>query len=86
MKRKLLFCLLVGCILTGCSAAKIDTSEENTNNRDRFETLSYEDYGYIIYDTQTGVEYWKSNSTYNRGDLTVLVDADGKPLIYEGGK
>ena len=34
----------------------------------------------IIYDSQTGVEY--AYTPY--GGLCLLVDADGKPLIYEG--
>ena len=33
----------------------------------------------IIYDKETGVEYWMSLDTYS---INVLVDKDGKPLIY----
>ena len=32
-------------------------------------------------DTQTGVQYLY-HSSVNSGGLTVLVDADGKPLLY----
>lgn len=32
----------------------------------------------IVYDTKTGVEYFVMN-----GSMTLLVDADGKPLLYE---
>lgn len=34
----------------------------------------------VIYDKETNVEYYKG--AY--GNMCVLVDADGKPLIYEG--
>ena len=37
----------------------------------------------IIVDTETGVMYLFRGAGY-RGGLTVMVDADGKPLIYEG--
>lgn len=37
---------------------------------------------YIVYDKDTKVMYSVSNGVYNRGTLTLLVDADGKPLLY----
>lgn len=42
-------------------------------------------FGYtkIIIDTETGVMYLFRGEGY-RGGLTVMVDVDGKPLIYEG--
>ena len=43
-------------------------------------------YGYIVYDSQTNVEYWLSRDPYNSGSLTLLVDAEGKPLIYNADK
>lgn len=47
-----------------------------------FKTLYKESYGSVIYDTRTGVEYWRSEGVYNWGSLTLLVDEEGKPLIY----
>ena len=49
-----------------------------------FKTLFKEDGGYVVYDIRTGVQYWKSTGAYNYGSMTLLVDADGRPLIYEG--
>lgn len=40
--------------------------------------------GYICYDRKTKVEYFVSAGMDSRGVLTVLVDADGKPLLYDG--
>jgi hypothetical protein len=34
----------------------------------------------------THVMYVVSLCTYNAGNFTLLVDADGKPLIYKGEK
>lgn len=76
MKRILITIITATTLLIGCSSI----SEAET--RDRFVTLGWEDYGRVVYDTQTGVEYWLSYGKYNRGTLTMLVDADGKPLIY----
>lgn len=52
----------------------------------RFVTLSYEGSYSIVYDKETMVQYAVSNGSYNRGTFVMLVDKDGKPLIYEGGK
>ena len=52
----------------------------------RFVTLSYEGSYSIVYDKETMIQYALSNGSYNRGTLVMLVDKDGKPLIYEGGK
>lgn len=39
---------------------------------------------YIVYDKYTKVMYAVSNSAYNNGNFTLLVDAAGNPLLYEG--
>ena len=38
----------------------------------------------IVYDRETKVMYAVSNSGYNYGNFTLLVDANGNPLLYEG--
>lgn len=38
----------------------------------------------IVYDTDTKVMYSRSMGSYNRGTLTVLVNPDGTPKLYEG--
>lgn len=48
-----------------------------------FVKISSEVGGNIVYDSRTGVQYWRSEGVYNCGTLTVLLDADGKPLIYK---
>ena len=49
-----------------------------------FEIVSEEEIFDVIYHKKTKVMYTVSNSNANRGNLTLLVDADGKPLLYEG--
>lgn len=38
----------------------------------------------IVADRKTGVMYAVSNGGYNVGTFTLLVDSEGKPLIYDG--
>lgn len=38
----------------------------------------------IVYDKYTKVMYAVSNSGYNYGNFTLLVDANGNPLLYQG--
>lgn len=75
MKLKVVIGLIFISLLTGCS---VDSEKGNTRY---FRTISNEINGEIVYDTRTGVEYWRSEGYSNV--LTVLVDADGKPLIYD---
>lgn len=42
-------------------------------------------YGYNVgYDPDTGVMYSMSTGHYNYGTLTLLVNADGSPKVWEG--
>jgi hypothetical protein len=38
----------------------------------------------VLVDKATGVMYWMSNGGYNGGNLTLLINADGTPRIWEG--
>lgn len=78
MKLKVLIGLLSVLLLTGCGAAY---SSEYEGNTEYFKVISDEINGRVIYDTRTGVEYWQSSGYSNV--LTVLVDVDGKPLLYD---
>ena len=84
MKNKALtIIILLALILSGCD--EITIQDEAKKEQDSyFIELSSEYFGDVVYDSRTGVQYWRSDGTYNRGTLTVLLDADGKPLIYKG--
>ena len=76
--RKTIVALLLGIIcLTGCS-------EKTDSDSARFVRIGGGHCFDVFYDKTTGVEYAVSCGTYNGGTVTLLVDADGKPLIYEG--
>ena len=75
MKKRMLILLLLTVTMSGCRKTKSEA---------QFVLISKEDFGDVVYDKRTGVEYWRSMSGYNSGNLTLLVDRDGNPLIYAG--
>lgn len=87
MKNKtLILILLLATTLLGCGERTIqnEAKKEQDSYNTYFIKISTENGGSIVYDSRTGVQYWRSNGAYNHGTLTVLTDADGKPLIYKG--
>lgn len=73
--------IIIAIILIGWSLK--DVAIQNVNATDnRFVIIEDEGYFRIVYDVETKVEYVISNGTYNRGTFTLLVDEDGKPLLY----
>ena len=64
-----------------------DTITVNSNASDaRFVLISNEGVFDICYDKETKVQYSISRGSYNEGNLTILVDAEGKPLLYQESK
>jgi len=87
MKNKALtIIILLALILSGCDEITIqdEAKKEQGSHNDYFIRISSEFEGSIVYDSRTGVQYWRSEGSYNSGTLTVLLDADRKPLIYKG--
>ena len=87
MKNKaLLTIMLLTVILSGCGEITIqnEAKKEQDSYNTYFIRISSEYCGDIVYDSRTGVQYWRSGGIYDAGILTMLVDADGKPLIYKG--
>ena len=66
-------------MLTGCVDSAVETEK-------RFVKISDEGtFGvYVYYDKQTKVEYAMRNNGHGGTSLSLLVDAEGKPLLYEG--
>lgn len=89
MKNKvLIMIMLLTVILSGCGQRTIqnEAQKEQDSYNTYFIRISKEYGGDIVYDSRTGVQYWRSDGSYNHGTLTVLLDTDGKPLIYKGRK
>lgn len=81
--RKIIISLLIvfGIIFTGWLLKDITTSNVTASEEKRFVGIEYRPgYFQIVYDKQTKVQYAISKE----GIFTLLVNADGKPLLYEG--
>lgn len=80
--KRIAMCLLFFLAIStfcGCSEAKV----ESDNSGERFFLAIDGLYNDVYVDKETGVMYFYRKKV-NSGGLTVMVDADGKPLIWEG--
>jgi len=81
----IIFCFL----LSGCSKA-VFYEDMQEMDHSRFERIGVYNGGllgsleYILYDTETGVMYVQYYNGNVGIGMTVLLDTDGKPLIYDG--
>ena len=66
-------------LLGGCS----NVNAENSANVSRFVCVEHKYDWEVVYDRYTRVMYAVSRGSYNNGNFTLLVDADGKPLLWE---
>lgn len=72
-------------LAAGCGKVKNKTDQAPVN-ASRFKRVEYNSVWEIVVDRETGVMYVVSRGGHNQGTFTVLVDADGKPLIYDNGE
>lgn len=82
MKRLIVVVLVTMMLLSLSACATKQTKEIIEGETSRMvyveETSAY----CIVYDKYTKVMYAVSNGGYNCGDFTLLVNADGTPLLY----
>lgn len=72
--------LITVCFMTACSG--IEVKKEEKQDDSRFVRIEKNGYFITVYDKNTKVQYAVSDGYYNMGTVTVLVDAEGKPLLY----
>lgn len=79
--KKVFIALLLGvtCLMCGC----VYTVDSETPQRFEYVDNGYHGYFDVVRDTKTGVMYAVSDMTYSYGSVTVLVNTDGLPLLYE---
>lgn len=73
--------ILILLMLTGCTTK---TKAEETETERMFKKICDGFAASIVYDTETKVEYVVSTGSYNYGNYTMLVNADGTPKLYLG--
>ena len=81
-----IFFIIIVCVmlLGGCvhQMSQEEIAIESAQNK-MFMQVSRENNGSVIVDKATGVMYWMSDVSYNYGTLTLLVNPDGTPRIWE---
>lgn len=83
MKRKLAYILILSMLLlSGCNK-RIESVNDNNKDTSMFVLIEREGTWVIVYHKETKVMYAVSYGTYNSGTFTLLVDADGKPMLWE---
>jgi len=78
--------LALGLMLAGCAKGKVDAgqiADAEVDNK-MFMVVSEEGVGEVIVDKSTRVMYWISRCSNNSGNMTLLINADGTPRIWEG--
>lgn len=75
-----LLVLVMVLALMGCHNTPVSDDVETD---DRFVVVVDQEFNTVYADTKTGVMYYFHKSGYS-GGMTVLVDADGNPLLWEG--
>lgn len=80
--------LLLAC-LCGCDAVEYNDLNPDTDlltgSEKRFSLIANWTNTNIVYDKKTGVEYIRSR-VYDGWVYTVLLNADGTPVVYEGAE
>ena len=87
--KKLICILLVICLIVTCLVGCCCEKKEEAPARFRIvDAVDIEGSGsvrsYIIVDTETNVMYLRVNANTAFNGITVLLDTDGKPLLWEG--
>lgn len=82
MKQMVIAMIVMLLLSVGC--ARVENAEAKETSR--FVQVEIATSWRIVADKETGVMYAVSCGVYNNGTFTLLVNADGNPLIYKGGQ
>ena len=88
MRKRLLTIMLSVSICFGMIGCSPDHSVEGFDSKEKtvssmFVVVEYNNLnGIICYEKDTKVMYWVSRGGYTYGNLTMLVNPDGSPMIY----
>lgn len=82
MKRKLAYILILSMLLlSGCK--RVESVNDNNKDTSMFVIVEQTGTWDVVYHKETKVMYAVSCGAYNGGTFTLLVDADGKPMLWE---
>ena len=83
MKRLIVIVLVTVMLLSLSACATKRTREIDKGKTSRMVYVEETGTYCIVYDKYTKVMYAVSNGGYNNGNFTLLVDANGNPLLYK---
>lgn len=72
-------------VIASCQTPALDKGVK-TNDKSRFVVVEKCWSWQVVYDKETLVMYAVSDGGYNNGNFTLLVESDGKPLLWKGGE
>ena len=69
------------CFCVGCDKTEVD--RKTSSEKSMFVIVEHTGTWKVVYHKDTKVMYVVSSAPKNYGKFTLLVDADGKPMIWE---
>lgn len=84
MKKILLICVLL-LALSPCSCDTVETENVSNDNKSMFIIVetNHDLKCQIVYERNTKVMYAISIGDHNRGNVTVMLNADGTPMLWK---
>lgn len=83
MKKKLITVLIIGMLsLTACTEVE-SINDNKQDNTSMFVEIEHTDTWTVVYHKETKVMYAVSSSGDNYGNFTLLVNANGSPMLWE---
>ena len=83
MTKHLLALVLLFCLVTCFGCAKAESSTPSVFDASMFMCVENQADWKVVAHRETHVMYAVSTGGYNRGTFTLLVDADGNPMLWE---
>jgi PBP1b-binding outer membrane lipoprotein LpoB len=74
---------LTSLLLTGCGKTMEMNIDKSADETAPFVIVEICDFYNIVYNKDTRVMYTVSKATNNIGNFTVMLNADGTPMLYE---
>ena len=81
--KKFVILLFAAILFTSCDLSTVE-KQPRLNESSMFVLIENTGTWKVVYHNETKVMYAISSGPYNQGTFTLLVDKDGKPLLYKG--
>lgn len=82
--KKFVILLFAAMMLASCTFNTVAEVENRSNEESMFVMLENTGGWYVVYHKDTKVMYAVSHGEHNTGVFTLMVDKEGKPLLYKG--